>query len=745
MITILLVAGSPIDCLIAQRKIRAVGASLQGKGGIAAPNLGDEIDLGTLDGMDQLTRLVLLKTDSLPGKSDRLDARYINSLMETLYTGLRKPFKSVPADILGIFPRLEFLNISCELSSEVTSNQNERANVERRSLEESVSKTNVSPTSSSEDNYTNYSSYADVEPNVDGSYKSSIQVCRAVTNDCLSMDDLVDILPPTITTSYSVLTRLCPVILFRLMSNVCNRETELISAYQNDRSQEVKEHNNQITNKETINLNTLQILKNLQNSDESNNKRPQKLHKKSKTQTNYQSNVNMNTGSLKQQQVDEQLLKIKLKLSEPSIEKVWIFSLLFVILSIVVSMGGLIVLPFVKKTTRRRILTLFEGLAVGGLTGSATLHMFPQAFGLVDENYHKYFWRIFVVFLGIYLCYLCERTIKILKVVRAKIRRRSRASLIDMDFRYGFRSISLSACKDESSVGNRMMSQEFRDLNIAPSESRPKSIRVWGRKRPETPEFYELNRPDIRSLAKMKIKDSRRIAADDSSHDSKKDKKKKSSKKTRSKKEKSNLRSRDSSMDMQFFDNDISNTNNVSGCESLKLDQSMAPTRQRLVRCLKSVRSQFSPVHVVFNQPAGENEMGSSRPRQAFEYQMDDSWKGRVMHNSRRDRLKEIQTPPNGPYKDSKLSSKRRMKQEEMETMLYHRNFTEQRNRGEVNLNERYQQHRLSDVNDLTGERQDQNNPARMSVDTVVSTVECPNNPTQNGCRSRKINQLILH
>ena len=69
------------------------------------------------------------------------------------------------------------------------------------------------------------------------------------------------------------------------------------------------------------------------------------------------------SGDTIRSQQDEHVLK----LVEPSIERVWGFGVLFVTLSIVVSMGGLIVLPFVNKDARRIILTLFEGLAVGGL------------------------------------------------------------------------------------------------------------------------------------------------------------------------------------------------------------------------------------------------------------------------------------------------------------------------------------------------------------------------------------------
>lgn len=67
--------------------------------------------------------------------------------------------------------------------------------------------------------------------------------------------------------------------------------------------------------------------------------------------------------------LDQRITK-KIELVEPSIERVWGFGVLFVTISILVSMGGLIVLPFLKKSSRTTILTFFEGLAVGGLSVS---------------------------------------------------------------------------------------------------------------------------------------------------------------------------------------------------------------------------------------------------------------------------------------------------------------------------------------------------------------------------------------
>ncbi|KAF7488643.1 Zinc transporter ZIP8 [Sarcoptes scabiei] len=129
-------------------------------------------------------------------------------------------------------------------------------------------------------------------------------------------------------------------------------------------------------------------------------------------------------GDVKKLLDDHDRMKKKIQLVEPSIEKVWAFGILFVTISILVSMGGLILLPFVKKSSRMTILTFFEGLAVGGLSGSAILHLFPEAFDIVDEKYRAYFWNTTCIFLGIYSFYCIEIFIKILKTYKGKNKRK---------------------------------------------------------------------------------------------------------------------------------------------------------------------------------------------------------------------------------------------------------------------------------------------------------------------------------
>lgn len=712
--------------------VRSIRTTDLGRGSsFSSPLLHGEIDLESIDGIHQLTKLVLLKTDSLPGEVDeKIDGRYLNSLIETLYTGLRKPFKSVSADILGIFPSFEEVQVNCDKPSGTEISDKQRLIHIRRRSSGQIRDDATKITQLIDDGTHNNETIV-TENDTNYAYKSATQVCKAVTGDCLSMEDLVQILPPSVSTFDQALVRLCPIMLFRIMNNLCRKpsdslysrhDTESIMA--GGRQVETETMGHILDNNTSIDLNTLQILKNLQNSDElSTNKRPMKLHKKLKTQTSYKNNRHTNSNSLTQHGVDEQLLKIRLKLSEPSIEKVWIFSLLFVILSIVVSMGGLIVLPFVRKTTRRRILTLFEGLAVGGLSGSATLHMFPQAFGLVDENYHRYFWRIFGVFFGIYLCYLCERTIKILRVVRTRMRRRSRASLIDMDYRYGFPTVSRDLSK-EGSIGNRPHSQDI-DLDIfslhhEDKKRKPIKRRSDNRSLDNTCDerfsarpFKERLKQDgrvkldkLEVISEDRVRESRRIT-----------KSPKSDKKRQS----------DGGWSFDRSNKMSKSSNGGLAKESAELDndQSIVATRQRLIKCLKSVQSQFSPVYAVNshtndNAPKEGEKMIRTVKNQFpsnddFRY-----WRAPGVGGLRKNRLFDNHRFFSKTHDGMRPSTKRQLKQKEIETMLYHRNLMEQQNRRETNLERGYLQQRLSSVKDVAGERQDQDNAARMSVDTVA-------------------------
>lgn len=56
------------------------------------------------------------------------------------------------------------------------------------------------------------------------------------------------------------------------------------------------------------------------------------------------------------------------------------------------------------------------------------LHLFPQAFDIVDEKYRAYFWNTFSIFLGIYIFYCIEMTLKIIKTYKSSKNRRKRVT-----------------------------------------------------------------------------------------------------------------------------------------------------------------------------------------------------------------------------------------------------------------------------------------------------------------------------
>ena len=133
------------------------------------------------------------------------------------------------------------------------------------------------------------------------------------------------------------------------------------------------------------------------------------------------------------------------ELLEPSLERVWAFSFLFLTISIVVSMGGLMFLPFLKRDARKIILTFCEGLAVGGLTGSAVLHLFPQAFSI--QNKHRtHFPKVLLIFTGVYVFYLLERALHLIALYRARnAPRRPRRSSMREDEASNLQVIARSA------------------------------------------------------------------------------------------------------------------------------------------------------------------------------------------------------------------------------------------------------------------------------------------------------------
>lgn len=764
---------SEISDAVLRRKSRKTRESTSGSASmkdIIAPLLSDEIDLETIEGIEQVTKLILIKTDSLPvdSSNEKIDARYLNGLMETLYTGLRKPFKSVSADILGIFPSFEEKQVRCD---SVNGYDDDIVRIKREYGHDNVEF--VSPGFSSMTNRTSVE--ADLTSSINSEdtissnsitkereYKSSVQVCKAVTSDCLSMEDLVQVLPPSINTFDKVVVRICPIMLFRIMNNICHTSTSVATGGgTKSTSNDVKSYHLPIdvdngsqkrmgliqpptNNISTSNhysgsdknksshhnasffLNNLLREKEILKNDELAAKRPQKLHKKSRTQANYNKGKGV-TPLQHQGTVDEQLQRVRLILTEPSIEKVWIFSLMFVMISIVVSMGGLIVLPFVKKTTRRRILTLFEGLAVGGLAGSATLHMFPQAFGLVNEHYDKYFWRIFMVFAGIYICYLCERMLKIFKVMRAKLRR-SQASLNDMDnMCYGF-SYGLGSGTGPSS---------FHSIRAKRSSGKAAEFSsVYSSKSKHVNQSYHHNqsklskdRLDQDSMTTQSIDNVYNSTDYGFDHMNTKSKKLMRNPSHKSSRTRSNAKN---NLDTNPY---TSKTTKNSEMNPMDVNQTNL-ARQKLVRCLQSVQNQFSRVYAVQSTDADSTQIANQNKSEYRGYKGNQSWsfeKGNIIKQSPRrnsifkgwGKFIKIKNKSDKTSSSHKPNLTNKIRDDDYighrRTSMNHvRTARNPMARQNHDLGRGYLQHRLSRVGNVATDRQDQDNAARMSVDTVA-------------------------
>lgn len=80
-----------------------------------------------------------------------------------------------------------------------------------------------------------------------------------------------------------------------------------------------------------------------------------------------------------------------------------------------------------RHSRHRASLTLFEGLAVGSLVGSALFSLLPQAFELQErESNQSFLLKAFIIFSGIYLFFLSERIMRIILDTRQKRKRKKR-------------------------------------------------------------------------------------------------------------------------------------------------------------------------------------------------------------------------------------------------------------------------------------------------------------------------------
>lgn len=104
---------------------------------------------------------------------------------------------------------------------------------------------------------------------------------------------------------------------------------------------------------------------------------------------------------------------------KPTTGEIWAWAILSVTIISCTSLVGVVIVPFLNKKSYQNVINLFEGLAVGSLTGSAIFHLIPQSFNLLtSESKHDYLWKTMVIFCGIYLFYWSERIMNIIVQVK---------------------------------------------------------------------------------------------------------------------------------------------------------------------------------------------------------------------------------------------------------------------------------------------------------------------------------------
>lgn len=70
-------------------------------------------------------------------------------------------------------------------------------------------------------------------------------------------------------------------------------------------------------------------------------------------------------------------------------------------------------MPLISGPSYKVFITLFTGLAVGSLLGSAIFSLIPQAFSLHLNSDKSYLWKSLMIFFGVYLFYISERLMRI--------------------------------------------------------------------------------------------------------------------------------------------------------------------------------------------------------------------------------------------------------------------------------------------------------------------------------------------
>ncbi|CAH0388877.1 unnamed protein product [Bemisia tabaci] len=114
------------------------------------------------------------------------------------------------------------------------------------------------------------------------------------------------------------------------------------------------------------------------------------------------------------------------KSSKPTPQEVWGFGLLFVSAISLCSLLGVSVMPLMQKWYYKQLLTSLIGLAVGSLSSSSLFHLVPQAFSLVDSDFHHQYLHISLsIWMGIWVFFMVERLLKIINDAKQRCEKTS--------------------------------------------------------------------------------------------------------------------------------------------------------------------------------------------------------------------------------------------------------------------------------------------------------------------------------
>lgn len=135
------------------------------------------------------------------------------------------------------------------------------------------------------------------------------------------------------------------------------------------------------------------------------------------------------------------------------------------------SLIGLSIVPLISGTSYKTFNTLFTGLAVGSLTGSAIFSLIPQAFGLFTQEDKGYLYKSMFIFVGIYLFYCSERLMRIYferrSQTRDKMSQKPQEESCEQTSKTGPENVASETAGDTSKGDNEIDAVPMTEISLA--------------------------------------------------------------------------------------------------------------------------------------------------------------------------------------------------------------------------------------------------------------------------------------